>query len=288
MNGKIVMVTGATAGIGKMTALELARKGAHVVLVARNSQKADDVVAWIKQETGNDNVEALIGDLSSIEQTRGVAEAFKAKYNRLDVLVNNAGVIMFSYSETVDGFETTFGLNHLVGYFYLTHLLLDQLKASAPARIVVVSSDAHYGGKINFDDLNLKDDYSSFKAYGQSKLMNVMFTYELARRLEGTGVTVNALHPGGVATNFGATNNNLNWFFRAVKRLTNPFLISEMDGAQTSIYLASSPEVEGITGQYFAKSKAKKSSGLSYDVDVQKRLWAVSEGLLGISEPVTE
>lgn len=286
MKNKTVMITGATAGIGRQTALKIAGMGATVVIVGRNEAKARDVVSAIQQETGNDRVSYLLADLSSMRSTEALAQEYRTRFDRLDVLVNNAGAIIMTRGETVDGFENTFALNHLVGYFYLTNLLLDLIVASAPARIVNVSSGAHSFAKMNFDDLQGKQKYSGFRAYGQSKLANLMFTYELARRLEGTGVTVNALHPGFVASNFGQTNNEQNTLVRLGIRATQIVAISEEQGAETSIYLATSPEVEGMTGLYFDKQQPKASCKESYDVAEQALLWQVSEQLLQRDFPV--
>lgn len=274
------MVTGATAGIGKATALEIASRGARTVIVGRDEEKSRDVAHMIQQEAGNPDVDYFLADLSSMQQTRALAQAFKARYDRLDVLVNNVGAIFLSRGKTVDGFENTFALNHLVGYFLLTHLLLDVIKDSAPARIVNVSSNAHYRGRIHFDDLQLEEGYNAMKAYSQSKLANVMFTYELARRLDGTGVTANTLHPGVVASNFMATNNP-GWT-RILRWIWNLFSISPAEGAETSVYLATSDEVAGVTGKYFEKCEAKPSAEASYNQADQQRLWRVSEELLGL------
>ena len=282
MKNKTVMVTGATAGIGRVTALEIAREGATVVIVGRNEAKARGVVSAIQNETGNERVSYLLADLSSVSATKALAEAYRSKFDRLDVLVNNAGAIFMTRGETVDGFENTFALNHLVGYFYLTNLLLDMIVASAPARIVSVSSGAHSFGGMNFDDLQGKEKYSGWRAYGQSKLANVLFTYELARRLEGTGVTANALHPGFVASNFGRTNNSESTLQRVGLRMSQVMAVSEEKGAATSIYLATSPEVEDVTGKYFQNCKPKDSSKASYSRADQARLWQVSEQLLQI------
>lgn len=287
MNYKTVLITGATAGIGKATALEIARKGATVVIVGRNEAKAREVVSAIQNEIGNQNVSYLLADLSSISATKALAEEYRSKFDRLDVLVNNAGAIFITRGETVDGFENTFALNHLVGYFYLTNLLLDIIVASGPARIVSVSSGAHSFGGMNFDDLQGTSKYSGWRAYGQSKLANVMFTYELARRLEGTGVTANALHPGFVASNFGRTNNNESTLQRVGLRMSQVIAVSEEKGAATSIYLATSPEVEGVTGAYFQNCMPKRSSKASYSQANQSRLWQVSEQLLQFNAAVS-
>lgn len=286
MHDKRVMVTGATAGIGKYTALAIARMGAHVVLVGRSEAKCREITSMIQNETGNQNVEYMLADLSSIEQTRAVVEQYKAKYDRLHVLVNNVGAIFLSRGETVDRIENTFALNHLVGYFLLTNLLLDVIKASAPARIVNVSSAAHMQGTLNFGDLEATSKYGAMGVYANSKLANVLFTYELAGRLEGSGVATNALHPGVVASNFGVTNNN-GMFTKIFRRVFNLVSISEEKGAETSIYLATSSEVEGVTAKYFSNKQAVPSSEASYRETDQKRLWAVSEELLGIEVGVS-
>jgi NAD(P)-dependent dehydrogenase (short-subunit alcohol dehydrogenase family) len=282
MDGKTILITGATNGIGKVAALALAKKGATVVIVGRNPAKTAETVAEIKAQSGNTNVESIVADLSSMAEVRKVAEAFKANHSRLDVLINNAGAVFAKRQETVDGYEMTFAFNHLA-YFLLTNLLLDTLKASAPARIVSVSSEAQTNGRINFDDLNAKNGYGmgGFGAYSNSKLANVMFTYELARRLEGTGVTANVLHPGLVGTGFGKNNGGL---MRFAMRILSPFSLTPEQGADTIIYLASSPEVEGVTSKYWDKRKAVKSIDASYDISAQQRLWTVSEQMTGLTE----
>jgi len=281
MEGKTCMVTGATSGIGAVTARALAQKGARVIIVSRNLNRCENTVDEIIQTTGNHAVEYMVADLSSQDEIHDLAEAYRNKYDHLDVLVNNAGGFFMSRQESADGIEMTFALNHL-NYFLLTNLLLETIKASAPARIVNVSSGAHQGASINFDDLQGKQKYSGWQAYGQSKLANILFTYELARRLEGTGVTVNALHPGMVATNFGANNGGV--LGNLVRSFMNLFSISVEEGAQTSIYLASSPEVEDVTGKYYVKKKAVSSSSASYDESTAKKLWEVSEEMTGIRE----
>jgi len=278
MQGKTCLVTGATGGIGLVTALELARQGARVVLVGRSRERCLEVVEGIRQQTGNTSVDFIVADLSSLEQIRRTAGEFTARHNRLDVLVNNVGAFFWKRQESVDGIEMTLALNHL-SYFLLTNLLLDVLKASAPARVVNVSSDAHRGVQMNFDDLQSKRRYTGFRVYAQSKLANVLFTYELARRLEGSGVTANALHPGFVATNFAKNNGFL---FRLFMPLAQLSAISPEEGARTSIYLASSPEVEGVTGKYFVRERAVPSSPESYDEQNSRRLWDVSLELTGL------
>jgi NAD(P)-dependent dehydrogenase (short-subunit alcohol dehydrogenase family) len=279
MNGKIVMVTGATDGIGKESARALAGKGATVIVVSRNPQKCDATVAEIKDQTGNANVEAMPADLSWQHDVRELSSRFLDRYPRLDVLLNNAGAIFASRQLSKDGIEMTWALNHL-NYFLLTHLLLDALKAAPAARVVNVSSGAHHMGRINFDDLEGEKRYSGWTAYGNSKLANVMFTYELARRLDGTRVTTNVLHPGSVGTSFGRNNGGV---WNAALKLIGRFNLSPADGAKTSIYLASSPDVGGVTGNYFDNCKAVSSSNASYDAAVQKRLWDVSAAMCGVS-----
>lgn len=277
------MVTGANAGIGKITALELAKQGAQVVIVARSQARGAEAQAEIIAASGNGDVHLLQADLSSQAEIRKLAAQFKRDFTRLDVLVNNAGAFFNRRQLSVDGLEMTFALNHL-GYFLLTHLLLDALQASAPARIINVSSDAHRGAKIDFDDLQAARGYAGFRVYGISKLANVLFTYELARRLGGTAVTANALHPGFVATNFGRNNGFVvDKLFGLLGRF---FAKSPEEGAETSIYLAASPEVAGVSGQYFVNKKAVKSSLASYDADAARRLWEISEELVGLAVSV--
>jgi NAD(P)-dependent dehydrogenase (short-subunit alcohol dehydrogenase family) len=291
MYGKVCLVTGAASGIGAITAQALAQQGAAVILVDRDSEKGAVTVNQIKQQTGNPAVEFMRADLSAQKEIRQLAQQFKSRYQRLDVLVNNAGAIFPQRQETVDGLEMTFALNYLA-YFLLTNLLLDMIKASAPARIINVSSRAHARAPIDFDDLGSRSDYRGPRAYARSKLAIVLFTYELARRLEGTGVTVNTLHPGSVATNFSTNHGGVvgllmrmiatNFAMNNGKgtgllaRLFRFALISPEEGAQTSIYLATSPEVAGITGKYFVKCKAVPSSPDSYDTATADRLWQVS------------
>lgn len=280
MNGKIVMVTGANAGLGKETSLALARMGATVICVCRDKARGEAAVAEIKQRSGSDKVELMLCDLSSQKSIRAFADEYKRTHGKLHVLVNNAGVVIQKRSVTVDGIESTFALDHL-GYFLLTHLLLDVIKASAPARIVNLSSEAERAGHIDFDDLQFeKRRYAAFGAYCQAKLANIMFTYDLAQRLEGTGVTVNAVHPGPVATNFGSDSTGV---FNLAMKIFKKFALTPEKGAQTSIYLASSPEVEGITGKYWTKKKPIKSKGESYDEHVRRRLWELSERMTGLA-----
>jgi NAD(P)-dependent dehydrogenase (short-subunit alcohol dehydrogenase family) len=282
LTGRVCVVTGASSGIGKVTARALAAAGARVVLVVRDEARGraaiDEIVAAVPQAPDvRERLELALCDLSRLDDIRRVGAELVARHPRIHVLVNNAGAIHQTRKLTADGLEMTFAVNHLA-YFLLTKILLSTLKASAPARIVNVSSGAHTIGRIRFDDLQSERGYVPMRAYAQSKLANVMFTYELARRLEGSGVTANCLHPGAVASGFGQNDEGL---FNLAFRLVKPLLLSEERGARTSIYLATSPEVATTTGQYFARCKPKRSSKASYDVEAQRRLWDVSEELVG-------
>ena len=277
MHGKVCVVTGANSGIGKETALRLAQLGATVVLVCRSQDRGAAALAEIKQRSGNDSVALLVADLSSERQVRRVAAAYRQQFDRLDVLVNNAALARRKRAVTENGVELTLAVNHLAP-FLLTNLLLDRLKASAPARVVTVSSAAHKDATINFADLQSEQSYASFGfgAYSQSKLANVLFTYELARRLEGTGVTANCLHPGVVAT--GIFRDTPLWL-RTGLALARPLILGSAQGADTVLYLATAPEVAEVSGRYFEKRKPVQSSPLSYDTEVARRLWEVSEAL---------
>jgi NAD(P)-dependent dehydrogenase (short-subunit alcohol dehydrogenase family) len=278
IKGKTVLVTGGTNGLGLVTARELARMGAQVTILSRNAEKCAAVAEAIKAETGTP-VEFIAADLSTLNGIMQAAATFKQRHTHLQVLVNNAGAMFTQRKLTADGFEMTFALNHL-NYFLLTNLLLDLLKASAPARIVNVSSHAHEGASLDFANLQSEKHFAAMQAYGQSKLANVLFTYELARRLEGTGVTANALHPGFVATGFARNNGPL---YNFGMKLIGPFIRQPNQGAQTSIYLASSPEVEGVTAKYFVDCKAVDSDPISYDKALAEILWQVSLELTGKS-----
>jgi len=286
LNGRVCLVTGATSGIGEVTARVLAQMGATVIVVGRDPQRGAATLDRIKEAAPTAQVEFMLADLSSQAQVRQLVQEFKRKYSRLDVLVNNAGGVFPAHKQSVDGFEMTFTLDHL-NYFLLTNLLLDTLKASTPARIVNVASEAHRRVPgMNFDDLQSERGYNSIRAYGQAKLANILFTYELARRLEGTNITVNALHPGVVATNFWLSNTRSrrnNGIIRTLAtRLTRLVMISPEQGAQTSIYLAASPEVDGVTGRYFQEKKETQSSPASYDHAAAARLWQLSEAMTGL------
>jgi len=282
MTGKTVLITGGTGGIGKATAAGLASMGARVGITGRDRARAERAATDIAAESGNPAVDVFDADLSSQAEVRRMAGEVLAAYPRLDVLVNNVGGFWAHRHTTADGLEHTFALNHLAP-FLLTSLLLERLMDSAPARIVTVSSGAQSMGKIDFDDLMGEQDYSGQRAYNQSKLANVMFTYELAKRLEGTGVTATALHPGMTDTAFSAEDPARS--MAPIVFAARPFMKSPKKGADTAVYLASSTEVEGVTGQYFANRKAKKSHDASYDAMTTGRLWQVSADLVGI--PVT-
>lgn len=281
MQGKVCLVTGSSSGIGKVTARELARMGATVVIVCRNRAKGEVTQAEIKEASGNAQVDLIVADLSELSQVRRAASEFLQKYAQLHVLIHNAGAINGERKGTPDGLENTFATNYLAP-FLLTQLLLDVLKASAPARIVNVSSSGHTSGHIDFADLQGTQSYSFMKAYTQSKLALIYFTYELADRLKGTGVTVNALHPGLVASNFNNGTKGMAHFIGEVVYFFRG--VSVEKGAQTMLYLATSPEVEGVSGKYFAACKPIPSSKLSYDVTIRQRLWNVSEELIRQNE----
>ena len=280
MQGKVCIVTGANSGIGKATALGLAQMGATVIMVCRNQIKGEEAQNEIKEKSENDAVELMLADLSSQESIRQLAENFQQHYQQLHVLINNAGVVNLTRRETSDGFEMMFAVNYLAP-FLLTNVLLEKLKASAPARIVNVSSESHQAGYIMMDDLQSEKKYKFMRTYGQSKLALVLFTYELARRLQETGVTANCLHPGFVATNIG--QNRVGSVGRSIIKLIFSRLgISPEEGAKTSIYLASSPEIEGVTGKYFAKSIPVRSAPISYDETLQRQLWEESAKLVNL------
>jgi NAD(P)-dependent dehydrogenase (short-subunit alcohol dehydrogenase family) len=279
MKGRVCMITGANSGIGKATALELAGMGMTLVMIARDQQKGELAMSEIRKQTGNDSIDLLLADLSSLQSVRDLAQRFQSKYPKLHVLINNAGLFNQRRHVTPDGYESTFAINYLAP-FLLTNLLLDQLKSSAPSRIVNVSSVGHYNGHIDFDDLNMEKNYGGWKAYQQSKLALVLFTRELARKLEGTGVTVNSVHPGTVATNIWSRPMGPLGFIMAVPKL---FMTSPKKGAETVVYLASSPEAEKTSGEYWDKLRVKKSSEESYNEEVARRLWEVSAKLTSLS-----
>jgi NAD(P)-dependent dehydrogenase (short-subunit alcohol dehydrogenase family) len=272
MQGKVVLVTGATNGIGLVTARELTRRGGQVTIIGRSAARCSETAERIRLQTGQ-AVESIVADLSTLDGIRQAAAVFKKSNQSLHVLVNNAGAMFTRRRLTVDGFENTFTLNHL-NYFLLTNLLLDLLKSSAPSRIINVSSDAHVKAEIDFDNLQGEKHYAGMAAYGQSKLANLLFTYELARHLEGTKVTVNAVHPGFVATGFARNNGPL---YNIGTWVAGQLFGRKPDqGAQTSIYLAASPEVEGVSGKYFVDCTPVESTPRSRDRAAAEKLWQVS------------
>jgi len=279
IRGKNCMVTGVTNGIGRVTAIELAKLGARMFLVCRNRERGNALVAEIAERTGNRDVTLLVGDLALQADIRRIADEFLARGEPLHVLVNNAGIVNMNREITRDGIEATFAVNHLA-YFMLTMLLLDRIKQSAPARIVNVTSDLHQRGSINFDDPGLADGYGWMRSYSQSKLANILFTYELARRLESAGVTVTCCHPGAVATNLGKNNGLL---ARGVFAVLGPFMRTPEKGARTQIWLASSPDVEGQTAKYYIDCAERQSSTQSHDPEIARRLWDVSAKMTGVT-----
>jgi NAD(P)-dependent dehydrogenase (short-subunit alcohol dehydrogenase family) len=278
MTGRTCLITGATSGIGRATAIELARRGATLMLVARDRGRGEGTVREIRERTDNREVTLMLADLSSQQSIRELAREFLATNRPLHVLLNNAGVVNLHRTLTVDGIETVFAVNHL-GYFLLTNLLLDRLKQSAPARIVNVASEVHKIGALDFDDLQNERRFRSMRVYGQSKLANILFTYELARRLAGTNVTVNCLHPGAVATGLG--KNNGAWA-QVLVSILGTFFRTPEQGAATSIHLVSSPAVAGVSGKYFMNGAERRSSKASYDDAAAKRLWDISAQMTGI------
>ena len=278
MQGKICLVTGATHGIGRETALALASLGATVVLVGRSPEKTEAAALLIRSKTGSPTVNYLLADLSSRQQIYRLVDEFHRRYQYLHVLINNAGGVFFQRQLSPDNLEMTLALNHL-SPFLLTNLFIDTLRSSAPARIITVSSMAHAFARINFDDLQGARHYNGWIAYSRSKLANVLFTYELDRRLTGSRITANVLHPGYVATNFGMNNN---WFYRLFFDAGRLVAISPRQGAETITYLASSPAVEGVSGKYFANKQARRSSRASYDAKTAGQLWQVSLQLTGL------
>ena len=281
-NNRICMVTGATSGIGAATALALAGKGICTILVGRSQKKCEKVVNRIRKETDNSSVEYFLADLSSQQEIFHLAGQFRERYQVLDILINNAGAKFVSRLETADGYEMTFALNHLA-YFLLTNLLLDCLNKSEEARIVNVSSGAHGAcSGINFDDLHFKEGYVGKEAYAQSKLANLLFTYELSRRLERTKIAVNAVTPGGVATNFCRNNGWVSWLKHITAHILARNLVGPAEGAKTSLYVATAPEIKGVSGRYYANQKEVRSSRASHDEEAAKSLWDVSVKLTGL------
>lgn len=279
LRDKVCLITGPTQGIGRAATLAIAKLSPKLVLVVRDPVRGTELADEIRA-AGNPNVELLIGDLSKQADVRRIASEFLARHDRLHLLVNNAGAIFMQRQLSSDGLEMTFALNHL-GYFLLTNLLRDVLVKSAPARIVNVASRAHVRGTIAFDDLQAERSFGGWSAYSQSKLANILFTRELSRRLQGTGVTCNCLHPGVVSTGFG--KNDSGWMRWAVK-IAAPFLRTPEQGAATTVFLAQSPAVEGVTGKYFSDCKEIEPSKEARDAEVAQRLWEVSEQLTGLGK----
>jgi NAD(P)-dependent dehydrogenase (short-subunit alcohol dehydrogenase family) len=288
MKGKICVVTGSNSGIGKETALSLAKMGAHVVTVVRNQERGEKARFEIVKQTGNNSIDLMICDLSSMDSIRRFAQKFKGKNNRLDVLVNNAGAMFNKREVTPEGFERTLAVNYL-GPFLLTHEMLDLLKSSAPSRIINVSSGLAKNGKVDLDDLQSEKNYAGTKAYARvrapvyanTKLMLMMYTYELSRRLKGSGVTANVLMPGFVATNLGKNSGSLS--SSIMFKMVRPMQVSSKKGAETSIYLASSEDVKDVTGKCFIKKKEAMTCPASYDEELQKRLWNKTESMLSLA-----
>lgn len=275
MSEKVILITGATSGIGKTAALQIAEKGPTLVLLGRDEQRGKETVAEIVQKTGNRNIDLLLADLSSQEEIRRVAAEFLSKYSRLDVLVNNAGLAVGKRTLTVDGIEMTFAVNHLA-YFLLTHLLLDRLKSSSPSRIINVSSEAHRRVNLDFDNLQGEKKFSGFSAYSITKFCNILFTYELARKLQGTGVTVNAMHPGYLSTGiFRAAPG----FLKFLVKLTAG---RPERGGEAIDYLVFSPDLSKVTGKYFNGMKETASTTSSQDRAAAEKLWKISADLTGI------
>jgi retinol dehydrogenase 14 len=279
INDRICIVTGGNSGLGKATALGLARLGATVGIVCRDRERGTVAVEEIRAKSGKRNVDLFVADLSSMQSVRELALNLLGKYSKIHVLVNNAGVFLPKRIVTADGFESTFATNHL-GHFLLTNLLLDTIKASAPSRIIIITSSGHKGARIDYENLMAEKKFRGSKAYGQSKLANVLFTYQLAKNLEGTGVTVNCLHPGGVRSNLAKKAGPP---YSTLMPIFGRLLTSPEKAAKAAIYLATSPELEDVTGKYFSKGKEEKSSAESYDQASAERLWSVSAELTKMS-----
>ncbi|HET7269803.1 MAG TPA: SDR family oxidoreductase [Rubrobacter sp.] len=279
MGGKTALITGGTSGIGKATAEALAAMGANVVITGRNAERGEAAVEEVKGHSTDAAVDLILADLCVQGEVRRLAQTFLARHDRLDVLINNAGVVLSKRTETPDGIETTLATNHLAP-FLLTNLLLYRLKESAPSRVITVSSEAQRWGSMDFGDLQSRRRYRGFPVYGMTKLANIMFTYELAERLKGKDVTANCMHPGSVGTNFGQNNGGMMaLFFRTFK----PFMRSPEQGSDTLIWLASSPEVDGVSGKYFSDRKEIEAKDIAYDPDARRRLWEISESLTKVA-----
>jgi retinol dehydrogenase 14 len=280
MKGKIILLTGFTSGIGKATAIQLAGTGATLGLVCRNLEKGEEVAHELVRSSGNSALHLFTADLSSQKEIRKVAEEIRSTFDHIDILINNAGAIQPKRILTVDCIETTFATNHLA-YFLLTHLLLDLLKASPSGRIINLASEAQKMGTINFEDLNYQFGFTPIRAYSQSKLANIIFTYELSRHLAGTNITVNCMHPGVVRTNFGKTLDG--FFIKLLFPLFRSFMRTPEKGAETLVWLATSDEAQRYTGMYFKNKKPIRSQSLSYDANITQRLWNISCRLTSIN-----
>lgn len=280
MHKKNALITGANSGMGLATTIELARQGYHVIMACRSKERGTEALAVAKKESQSDALDLMICDLGSLESIREFVRAFKAMYDQLDVLINNAGVVALKHETTKDGFESMMGVNHL-GHFLLTNLLLEELKSAEQGRIIVLSSGAYKMGKIHFGDPTLLKGFNVFKGYAQSKLANVLFMRELSQHLVKTNVTVNAVHPGAVSTSLGV--NRETGFGKMVHRILRPFFQSPAEGAGTAIYLATSPEVRAISGEYFYKKKIKMLSKRGKDIVVADKLWEWSDKVVGLN-----
>lgn len=281
LSGRTVVLTGASSGIGRATALGLADEGARLLLVGRTPERCEETLALIRRRTGRDDAQMLQADLSSLKEVRRLAGELLARAERVHVLINNAGVTLLRRQLTVDGLEATFATNHLA-YFLLTGLLLPRLRESAPARIVNVASDAHRFGRLDLSDLQNERRYRAMRVYGQSKTANLLFTQELARRIAGSGVTANALHPGGIRSNLGRSEGRA---LEVLRRVVGLFLKTPEEGARTSLHLACSPELEGVSGRYFAKCRERTPAAHARDPELARRLWERSEELTGLRYP---
>jgi retinol dehydrogenase 14 len=281
MRGKIALVTGANSGMGLATTVELALKGAKVIMVCRNRQRGEEALAAAKQKSHSEDIELMLCDLASLESIRSFAEEFTRKYPTLDILINNAGVVTIKRQLTKDGFEMDLGVNHL-GHFLLTNLLLEPLKAAEQGRIVVVASGAYKIGALHYEDPTLARRFNPAKAYARSKLANILFTKELAARLQGTRVTVNCVHPGAVGTNIGV--NRETGFGKSILKLLSYFFLTPEQGADTAIYLATEPDLQEVTGQYYYRRKNQELTPRAQNKQEAKRLWQWSQEQVGLSE----
>jgi len=277
MDGKVCIVTGANSGIGRETTLGLAKQGAHVVMLVRDQERGKAAKEYVIEKACSESVDLMLCDLSSMEDIHRFSKEFSEKYNRLHVLINNAGAVFSKRDVTSEGFERTLAVNYLAP-FVLTQDLLPLLKASSPSRVIGLTSGLHGKGIIDLDNLQSEGKYKGMNVYQNSKLMVVLFTYHLAKQIEGTGVTCNAVSPGFVATNLGkSSGSRMNSIMFGMMK---PFQLTPTEGAETSLYVASAPELEGVSGRHFTKSQEKESSEVTYDVDLQERLWNVTEKLL--------